>query len=180
MIIGIGGEPATGKSTLMRELLKRFLLPGVAFKAGLVSGTMHWSHNGLSVAVLGRYDEEDRFPGTDRLSMAASPAVIEWLDSPGRAKIVLFEGDRLFTRKFIDACGARTEPCRFFMLHTAATELTRRHEERKDTQTAAFLKGRITKYKNLFYAPHVEHIDNTSPLQTPLWVPLIGQAAGFA
>jgi hypothetical protein len=147
MIIGIGGEPAVGKSTLMREVLSR-LPPPAPFKQGLVSGTLHGT-----VAVLGRYVEGDPFPGTDRLSMAVSPAFVEWLDEPGRPKSVLFEGDRLFTGTVIDACSCRFEPCRFLLLYAAPDTFAKRRVMR--VQSEQFLKGRVTKYRNLVDHPNV-------------------------
>lgn len=149
----------------MRGLMT-LLEPGTVFKHGLVSGTLHNSESGRRVAVLGRYDEGDKFPGTDKLSMAASPAVIEWLDSPGRADVVLFEGDRLFTGKFLDACAARFEPCHFYILTAETDRLMVRHALRSDAQTPTFIKGRVTKYKNLASYPNVQHFEHRNSFDT--------------
>jgi hypothetical protein len=152
VIIGIGGEPATGKSTLVREFMKS-LGPGIAWKHGLVSGTSHRYLELISVAVLGTYDHPT-FPGTDRLSMGAQPKVLEWLDSEHRREdVVLFEGDRLFTGSFIEACRKRDEECFFYLLTANSTDLAKRHLDRGDTQSEKFKKGRATKYKNLSELP---------------------------
>jgi guanylate kinase len=152
VIIGIGGEPATGKSTLVRELMKS-LGPGIAWKRGLVSGTSHRYRELISVAVLGTYDHPT-FPGTDRLSMGAQPKVLEWLDSEHRREeVVLFEGDRLFTGSFIEACRKRNEECFFYLLTANHADLERRHGQRGDSQSEKFKKGRATKYRNLSELP---------------------------
>lgn len=141
------GEPASGKSHLMKEFMRQEgpwsseAIPYVAFH-----------RNANDVRVIGRYDEEHKFPGTDRLSMACQPKVLELLglwDSVG-IPAVLFEGDRLGNMSMINAllemrgidfkvvCVVRDEES---LQHTRATE--------RKSQDARFVKSRHTKIQNI-------------------------------
>lgn len=152
-IIAIGGEPATGKTTLMRGVLeimgpKNF----VPWQYKLVRGHLSMVNRLL---ILGLYDDAQTFAGTDRLSMGVMPDAVGMLAEfgelfPGRADqmTILFEGDRLFNAKFLAACGtiAETMP---IVLTTSAEAKKERHEKRGDNQTEKWLKSRETKLRNI-------------------------------
>jgi hypothetical protein len=149
-IIGLGGVPGTGKSTLVRNLLGR-LGTARAFKGGLVSGTVYPT---ARTFVLGKYEAGERYPGTDRLSMSAQPDVAQWLqklatDPNFDGWNLLFEGDRLFNLKFLTLCKAVSPASRFILLTAAPEILAARRAERGDTMAGAFVKGRETKLANL-------------------------------
>jgi len=143
-IIAVGGEPATGKTTLMWRI---------------IDGATDWQKiepkktlsairsESLNLIILGKYDRSEQFAGTDRLSMSVQPAATEFIkEATGN---ILFEGDRLFNRKFIDAIISCD--CSFSLIYIEASrnELHDRHVDRKDTQTETFLKSRQTKYSNI-------------------------------
>lgn len=160
-VIGIGGLPATGKTTLMRSILKE-LVPGMPIKFRLIRATLH-SHE----IVLGIYDNRT-FGGTDRLSMAAMPDAMRYLEllntDPDRnGYTVLFEGDRLFSAKFIIFCQQLTAS-KFVYLE--ARNLASRHQDRNDTQSDSWLKGRQTKYSNLTTAHKFEVYQHNTPQDT--------------
>ena len=71
-IIAIGGEPATGKTTLVKSILMRFK-PLKKFKYGLVQGLYN---ERLKLYIIGVYDGSI-FSGTDKLSMAVQPDFIK-------------------------------------------------------------------------------------------------------
>lgn len=143
-IIAIGGEPATGKSTLMRRVLVA-LGPGAPFRVGLVRGTRH-----RRAVVLGLYPYKETFGGTDRLSMAVQPDALRFLSAnAGKRLVVLFEGDRLFNLSFLTAALRLAPESRLFLLTAPPGALSERHRRRADSQSDAFLKGRATKYRNL-------------------------------
>lgn len=105
--------------------------------------------------VVGIYEDAERFAGTDRLSMGVLPDAVEMLLNlgelfPGRADqmTILFEGDRLFTKKFLEACAAIAETLPI-VLTTSAEAKKVRHRDRGDTQTERWLRGRETKLRNI-------------------------------
>ena len=145
--IAIGGEPATGKSTIMRRVLE-LLGPGSPFAHGLCRFTLHSSVAGHPVSVLGMYEGEG-FPGTDRLSMGVQPHAVSYLRSLSGPATVVFEGDRLFNGKFLTAakgCG----PLEVYVIETDPALLSMRHAlARADTQSETWLAGRRTKVANI-------------------------------
>lgn len=152
-VIGIGGEPASGKSTLIQGILRRLEArsKGASFGFGLVRGTYYGKDD---VFVLGVYSDQERFGGTDRLSMAVQPDAIKFLVHVlGKypRPTILFEGDRLFNASFLKAVTSLGEGVRtaFWILKTDREELDRRRHERRDTQTSTFKRSRATKYYNL-------------------------------
>lgn len=154
--IAICGEPGTGKTTLMRRLIEGFI-PGVEFESGLVRGVYFEKRK---IILLGVYRDDEVFAGTDRLSMAVQPQVITWLKrindhSSYSNHTVVFEGDRLSSKKLFDAIrdyGIRRE---IFFLKVSEEERKRRYVLRGSNQAETFLRGRITKVENLSKAyPH--------------------------
>ena len=147
--VGIGGEPATGKTTLMRRVLRKLEDThghgGKGFRDGLLRGIRF-----NLTYVLGIYDE-GTFAGTDRLSMAVQTDATTFLRQQSRvdaSPVVLFEGDRLFNHSFLTTCEDLGETA-WFNLTCPETVLTSRHARRQDTQTALWLKGRRTKILNV-------------------------------
>lgn len=144
-IAALIGEPATGKSTLARALVAELSM-GFPFKKGLVTGTRHEKDR---VLVLGTYENGERFPGTDRLSMAVQPQAEGFLANPVFSEwSVFFEGDRLGNRKFFNFLQVIGE-LRVFALMSSDPEKSRRHVSRADSQSPTFLKGRRTKVERL-------------------------------
>jgi len=89
--VAIGGVPATGKTTLMTNIIN-LLQPTKQFKFGLLRGYIK-----ENVSILGVYKIGDVFGGTDKLSMAVQKDYETYID-----KVIMdciFEGDRLFTKK---------------------------------------------------------------------------------
>ena len=74
--VAIGGEPATGKTTLVKEILKDQQMQD--YKFGLLRGHLLES---LNLLVLGIYNN-DTFCGTDKLSMAVNSHFLKFLHSP--------------------------------------------------------------------------------------------------
>lgn len=141
-VVVVAGEPGTGKSTLMKNLI------GDApsdYKSGLVRG-----HSVGSVLFLGIYDADQKYPGTDRLSMAVQPDVqkLLWSHATSPYKTVVFEGDRLSNPsliKFIENLGLELHA---FVLEVSQEVLDQRRAARGDTFSEKWLKGRKTKVHN--------------------------------
>lgn len=162
--MGVGGEPATGKSTLARKLLA-LLGPGEPFAFGLAQGTHHGG-----VFVLGHYGPGP-YPGTDRLSMAVQPVAQVFVRQAAEGALpqvrsVFFEGDRLFNVSFLAYCAAYMPESRFYVLESSEKDKARRRKARSDTKPQKFLEGRATKYGNILTAPGNARVE-TYPSDTP-------------
>lgn len=124
----------------------------VNFEYGKLRGHFFKAAN---VVVFGLYDgSEETFQGTDKLSMAVQPDAINFLKD--RAKLfpgsnVFFEGDRLFTLSFLEAC-RKTDDLKVFVLQADSAMLNRRYELRGGSQAESFLAGRRTKIMNILNA----------------------------
>lgn len=94
-LVAVGGSPGTGKTTLLRKYMEGGDW-SLCHPAKLVSAMYNPEK---SLYILGKYEEGETFAGTDRLSMAAQPAVQNWVQS--HHCNVLFEGDRCFNLSFI-------------------------------------------------------------------------------
>jgi len=147
-VIALMGEPASGKTTVMNEVIARL---GVGIPCA--SGLCRWiQFHKYRVVVLGIYDGS-LFAGTDKLSMAVAPEMLarlrDWkaLAGSGQWKI-LFEGDRLTTPSFFKTLKQEGFGLEIYSLKCEQEILDARHGER-DNQNASWLKGRATKYQRL-------------------------------
>ena len=140
--VAIGGEPATGKTTLVSQIYDSLNEPK-GFKFGLVRGHLDNTRN---LALLGIYGTGETFLGTDKLAMNVNPHFHK--DAEKRSRNLLFEGDRLFTGANLQKLMAMYET-RVIILKASEEDLHKRHKERGDTQTAKFLQGRQTKTANI-------------------------------
>lgn len=167
-VLGIGGEPATGKSSLMKQIMS-YLGEGQTFSFGKLKGIQF---DEPRVFVFGVYDD-GVFSGTDRLSMDViidSKAFLEAItkDPKWFGWTVLFEGDRLFNKTFLTFCAGLAEQCHFFVLEVQESEKARRHKFREDTQNETWLKGRATKIRNIVESMKgLICVANNNELQTP-------------
>lgn len=153
-IIAIGGEPATGKSTLVKALIRSLEIPK-AFHLGTCQGLAFETSR---VIILGQYPEEHPFGGTDRLSMAVQPHAQQLVNTLVKAPAydcyaLLFEGDRLFNRSFLTFCKSlvlsEVPSCLFYVLDADKGTKTLRHLSRGDKQAESWLRSRKTKVDRL-------------------------------
>jgi hypothetical protein len=145
-IIAIGGEPATGKSTLMKKFLK--MIPGGLEEKEPVKLVPSLYASEPDLYILGRYPDGEPFGGTDRFSMAVQPAAVEFVNLTGSN--ILFEGDRIFNQSFLELLADLPDTELKILFITAHDHIIHsRHIERADTQSAVFKKGRATKISNL-------------------------------
>jgi len=142
-VIAIGGEPGSGKTTLMKEIIKHYqVTPNYdAFK--LVPYLQK-----DNIYILGKYEEGEVFSGTDRMSMAVQPEAIKFLSSIPSNSVVLFEGDRLFTASFLEHCLDKYD---LSIIYLSTTKQIReeRYKERGSNQNETWLQGRETKISNI-------------------------------
>lgn len=140
-LIAIIGAPGTGKSTLMKEWMSRW--DWSYDRDGLVD---HYVSGDL--IVLGKYEDGEVFGGTDKLSMSVAPEVVEFLDKH-QESIVLFEGDRLTSKKFFNTVLEKGWNLRIVALDVPKEERERRYAERGSNQDPTWLQGRISKVENI-------------------------------
>ena len=140
-LIAIIGAPGTGKSTLMKEWMSRW--EWEYDRDGLVD---HYVSGDL--IVIGKYEEGEVFGGTDKLSMSVAPEVLEFLDKH-QENVVLFEGDRLTSRKFFNSVLEKGWNLRIVALDVPQEERERRYAERGSNQDPTWLQGRISKVQNI-------------------------------
>ncbi len=166
--VAIGGVPASGKTTLMRCILSE-LQPKSKFKYGLLRGYL--KHD---ISILGIYDKDEVFAGTDKLSMAVQKDFDTYKDL--NLKHLLFEGDRLFTENNLINL-INTYDTRIVILQNNEEEIAARHKQRGDNQSEKFKKSRETKIKNIikseplfnFIEFHtLSHIENSRALAKEL------------
>lgn len=145
-IIALGGSPGTGKSTLMKAIMARLGFEESSVELyPLVPG--HKSKTG-NMVVLGKYDADvGVFGGTDKMSMAVMPKAIEYI-AGNPADVILFEGDRLFSHKFLQECVSKAET-RILVLTTTSETRTKRYADRGSNQNETWLAGRETKIANI-------------------------------
>lgn len=139
------GEPATGKSTVMKALIRDHghwkYDPTIKFIP------CHWQPPNR--CIIGRYDDMDhQFPGTDRMSMACQPYVLEFIKNNPQVSFVL-EGDRLGNQSFLAAL--KDLGCDLVVVHLwlQQDQLDARRLAERPDQGLKFIKSRVTKINNL-------------------------------
>jgi hypothetical protein len=137
VVIALGGEPASGKTTLLKRIRKNF--PNLTqFKSGLVRGEYCPINRVYFVGVF----DDTMFEGTDKLSLSVQPAFLEFVRNTPNAKIV-YEGDRLFNASVFEQVKSV-----IYILELSPSIHKARHEQRGHAQNETFLKGRKTKIEN--------------------------------
>ena len=150
-IIALGGEPATGKSYIMRRILKHYN-PKYSFVYNLITGRYCKKND---IYFIGIYDRK-AFSGTDRLSMACQPDFIELVKRNNNSTFV-FEGDRLFNQSLFDKLS-----CNIFVLSVSKDIIDLRHSIRKDNQSKSFKLSKLTKINKIIGNNNVTLLDNNS------------------
>jgi hypothetical protein len=142
-VIAIGGNPGSGKSTLMKRVIE-YYTPEKKYDAFKL--VPYLQNN--NIYILGKYDEGEVFSGTDRMSMAVQPEAIKFLASLPDDSIVLYEGDRLFTSSFLEDCAEKYD-LKIIHLSTSAEVREERYKKRDSNQNVTWLQGRETKINNI-------------------------------
>ena len=142
-VIAIGGNPGSGKSTLMQKLIDYYTPEKKYNEFKLVP---YLQKN--NIYFLGKYDEGEVFSGTDRMSMAVQPEAIKFLACLPNDSIVLYEGDRLFTASFLEDCSEKYD-LKIIHLSTKDNIREERYKERGSYQNVTWLRGRESKINNI-------------------------------
>jgi len=149
-VVAVGGAPATGKSSLLQEVLEATseqLYNGNRFKWGEVEGNFYTQD---SLVVFGLYDGAKEREGTDVLSKSANNHAKQFtkmLVELSLFNTVVFEGDRLFNRPYLRMCREHSGiSLDAYVLHAPDEELNRRHDVRGDDQDDGWREGMRTQY----------------------------------
>ena len=154
-VIAMGGEPATGKTTLMFKLIS-MADDWQIVKPEKLLDAMYSKK--LNLYILGKYvNDGNVFQGTDRLSMAVQPdaekffSALEYESNANDHSVnVIFEGDRLFNGKMLDQlASAFPNDFKVLILKVKDNTLDQRHIDRKDDQDDKFKNSRKTKISNI-------------------------------
>ena len=154
-IIAMGGEPATGKTTLMFRLIS-MADDWVTCKPEKLLDAMYSKK--LNLYILGKYvNDGNVFQGTDRLSMAVQPDAEKFFsnlayesNADDHSVNVIFEGDRLFNGKLLDKLSSWfPESFKVLVLTASHDTKEQRHVDRKDDQDDKFKNSRATKISNI-------------------------------
>ena len=140
----IGGEPASGKTTLMKKIISRLRIE-IEIQHGLIKG---YQDEASENYVLGIYQENELFAGTDKLSMAVQPDAIKFIKNK-EFKHLLIEGDRLFKPSFIKECYNVRNNVRVIILKVGEMTLKNRHKQRGDNQSESWLRAKKTTVNNI-------------------------------
>ena len=150
-VIAMGGEPATGKTTLMFRLIS-MADDWQVVKPQKLLDAMYSKK--LNLYILGKYvNDGNVFQGTDRLSMAVQPDAEKffselWYENANVN--VIFEGDRLFNGKLLDKLSEWFPESLKVLVLTASHDIKeQRHVDRKDDQDDKFKNSRATKISNI-------------------------------
>lgn len=154
-VIALGGEPATGKTTLMFKLIEA-ADDWQVIKPEKLLDAMYSKK--LNLYILGKYvNDGNVFQGTDRLSMAVQPDAEKFFSSLAYESNkedhnvgVIFEGDRLFNAKMLEQLATLfQENLKILILKVKDSTLDQRHIDRKDDQDDKFKTSRKTKISNI-------------------------------
>ena len=103
-IICLGGQPATGKSSIVREWMSDFSWQNNIKLEKTLWGSYCEDCN-LYLLGKGYNDSNEMFPGTDRLCYSASKDVKNWInklkDDNQKVNIIM-EGDRVLNKPMIN------------------------------------------------------------------------------
>jgi ABC-type dipeptide/oligopeptide/nickel transport system ATPase component len=148
-IVGLIGEPAAGKSTVMRKFIASLNSEGTVVKDGLIVYTLYSEDK---VIVAGIYDEQV-FSGTDRMSKACGPKVREWLTRMnGNFEwdnfTFYWEGERFSNSKFFDFFYNECSDVITYFLTANEVTLNERNANRSQ-QNDTWRKGMRTRMNNL-------------------------------
>ena len=142
------GEPAAGKSTVMKNFIATLGSYSVQ-KQGLVTYTLFHDDK---VIIAGIYDEQV-FSGTDRLSKGVGPQFREWIAqknaNPGWDDWSFFaEGERFSNSKFFDFFRDECSDVTIYYLAADEKTLDERNANRSN-QNPSWRKGMRTRMNNL-------------------------------
>lgn len=155
-VVGMGGEPAVGKTTIINLLRAKFPEAKRPFKFGKVRGL---TDSAMGVIFVGVYDGST-WEGSDKLSMAVQPDFESMLRTlSGKCCTVYFEGDRLFNPSLFE----RFPFIEGLVVCAESSVVGSRHRARNDNQPEQFIKAKRTKIARIVERFGLPVLPNNSP-----------------
>ena len=132
MIIMIGGAPCTGKSTLMRSILKELSGGEYAMIEPMKLFPCQIHRDSL---VIGYYPEGETFGGTDKISHGAIPQFRKFIEQESpKWKHISVEGDRVLRLKDVEWLIEKYDDAQVYVLEVTREVEEQRHKDRGDSQ----------------------------------------------
>jgi len=143
-VLLVGGAPCSGKSTVMRGIIKEM---GSAVNVEPIPLFSCQKHG--DILVMGRYPEGETYGGTDRLSYGTISKFRNFINQeiPNYRHIIV-EGDRFFRAPDVEWV-LDNHDAKVYILTVDLEEENRRHEERGDNQNKTWLQGRRSVISNI-------------------------------
>ena len=147
-IILIIGQSASGKTTYIR---KNFLYnhSGIEFidKPFKLTNLVRAKQKYL---LLGHHKGEKRCEGSDELSMAILPQLIEFIkENVNNYDVMIFDGDRINNKKFFEFIASLNIPIDLYILKCSLQESIDRRIKTGSKPSETFVKTTITKSENM-------------------------------
>ena len=154
-VIYLAGVPASGKSSIFREIREELFDGAREFRSGKCRGIEKGPYR-----MLGVFDGSS-FEGTDGLSWTVIDDALRYISEQRRSAarvVIVVEGDRLFNERFMAEAGAT-----LYIIDAAPAVLAARHAQRRDTQSKEWLRRQRAKVERIaakYNAPRIRnHIE---------------------
>lgn len=179
-VIVIGGFPGSGKSVIMRGVIASLEQKGQVFKVQSKGSVRYMSSK--DYIILGTYEPDEKFPGTDRYPMNIQPAAQTFLLEANKMypnKTIIFEGDRLFNDKMLKFLKDNEFETVVCIVSTRRDLLEQRRNQRSE-QNPSWRKGRESKVERMAIMYPISHYlpNNTKEEQDQSINKLVMEAQG--
>jgi len=163
-ILAVAGEPATGKSFVMKQLIAK----ANDWKPARFGKVLDYTHSkALNLYILGVYTPGEKFPGTDKLSMDPYDDVEKFIRTLATKPInIVWEGDRLLRERVLKCALSNDTNLAILRFKVSKAVKAQRHSQRQDTQKIKFITSRETLVERICQSPEfwdcVEEVRNES------------------
>ena len=151
-MVGIVGEPGSGKTTIVQQFLQLYDDARVEQLAPGRHGALYGLSLSKQLTLWGKYGKDlGMFQGTDALSSAIIPVAEKWMQN--RTGTVLFEGSRFTSGNFFLSTLDQGHHLLILRLQPPSSVCSKRREARaqaavRPLQSPSFVKGQQTRVAN--------------------------------
>lgn len=156
------GEPGSGKSSLVKELLSQHKHKPIKHK---LLRAYEIDKDNCKLFVFGIYFSNEIFEGTDKLSMGVQPSATDFMLNSPNNSVFITEGDRLGNAKLLAFC--KENGIQYQLIHLYCEKPQQRRDKRGSKQSEAWISSRQTKIRNLLSShEHIEINNEDGKLKT--------------